>query len=262
MDAFLEARGLGLDLPIFTQEQRSAKATMGLFLRAAFQPPKREMRTTLDDVSFRLQSGDRVGVVGRNGAGKSTLLKVLVGAYPPSRGSLHVQGSRQALLNLALGFNQEATVVENILLRGIAMGLRPNQATAIIDEVLDFAELDEKAGHRLRTLSSGQRMRLGFALATAVQHEILIMDEWIGTGDASFVEKAKARIGSRVDNAQIVVLASHNFSMLRSVCNKAMLLEGGRLLALGEVDDVLRRYDELLHLPHHDAAPAAAIGGA
>jgi ABC-type polysaccharide/polyol phosphate transport system ATPase subunit len=258
MDVFLEAQGLGLDLPIFTQDQRSAKATVGLFLRAAFQPPKRELRTTLDDISFRLQPGDRVGIVGRNGAGKSTLLKVLVGAYPPTRGRLEVSGSKQALLNLALGFNQEATVVENILLRGIAMGLRPAQATAIIGEVLDFAELEEKAGHRLRTLSSGQRMRLGFALATAVQHEILIMDEWIGTGDASFVEKAKTRIQSRVDNAQIVVLASHNFSLLRSVCNKAMLLEGGRLLALGGVDDVLKRYDDVLHAPH--AAVMAGVG--
>lgn len=247
MDAYLEAKQLGLDLPIFTQDQRSTKATVGLFLRAAFQPPKRELRTTLDDVSFRLQAGDRVGVVGRNGAGKSTLLKLLVGAYPPTRGRLEVSGSRQALLNLALGFNQEATVVENILLRGIAMGLRPAQATAIIDEVLRFAELGEKAGHRLRTLSAGQRMRLGFALATAVQHDILIMDEWIGTGDAAFVEKAKNRLQSRVDNAKIVVLASHNFSLLRSVCNKAMLLERGRLLAMGEVDEVLKRYDEVLH---------------
>ncbi|MFC3551472.1 ABC transporter ATP-binding protein [Lysobacter cavernae] len=256
MNVFLEAQHLGLDLPIFTQEQRNVKATVGLFLRSAFQPPKRELRTTLDDVSFRLEPGDRVGVVGRNGAGKSTLLKVLVGAYPPSRGGLEVNGSRQALLNLALGFNQEATVVENIMLRGIAMGLRPAQAAAVIDEVLDFSELGEKAGHRLRTLSSGQRMRLGFALATAVQHEILIMDEWIGTGDASFVDKAKNRIRSRVDNAQIVVLASHNFSLLRSVCNKAMLLEGGKLLALGDVDEVLKGYDELLHMPHGDASPA------
>lgn len=246
VDTFLEARELGLDLPIFTQGQCSTRATMGLFLRAAFQPPKREMRTTLDGISFRLEAGDRVGVVGRNGAGKSTLLRVLVGAYPLSRGSLELRGGRQALLNLTLGFIQEATVVENILLRGIAMGLRPAQATEIIDEVLNFAEICEKAGHRLRTLSAGQRMRLGFAIATAVQHEILIMDEWIGTGDASFVDKATSRLNARVDNAQIVVLASHNFSLLRSVCNKAILLEGGRLLELGGVNDVLERYKAIV----------------
>jgi ABC-type polysaccharide/polyol phosphate transport system ATPase subunit len=242
MSIYLRAHQVGLDLPIFTQDQRSAKATLSLFLRAAFAPPRRELRTTLDDVSFALAPGDRVGVVGRNGAGKSTLLKVLVGAYPPTRGHLEVKGTRQALLNLALGFSQEATIVENIMLRGIAMGLRSQQAAGVIDEVLAFAELEEKAGHRLRTLSSGQRMRLGFALATSVQHEILIMDEWIGTGDVAFVDKAKQRLQSRVDSAQIVVLASHNAQLLRSVCNKAILLEAGKLVMCGEVETVLSAY--------------------
>ncbi|MBB5014454.1 ABC transporter ATP-binding protein [Rehaibacterium terrae] len=233
-------------MPLFTQDARGVRATLGLFLRAAFQPPRREVCTTLDGISFSLQAGDRLAVVGRNGAGKSTLLKVLVGAYPPTRGHVEICGSRQALLNLSLGFNQEATVVENIMLRGIAMGLRSQQASAVIDEVLDFAELTEKAGHRLRTLSAGQRMRLGFALATAVQHEILIMDEWIGTGDAGFVAKARDRIRSRVNNARIVVLASHNFQLIKDVCNVAMLLEAGRSLAYGPVEVVLRQYETLL----------------
>lgn len=249
MDVLLKAHEIGLDLPIYTQEQRSVRASLGVLLRAAFSPPRRELRTTLDGVSFEIRAGERVAIVGRNGAGKSTLLKVLIGAYPPSRGLLEVKGSRQALLNISLGFNHEATLVENILLRGIAMGLRYMQASAVIDEVLDFAELQDKAGHRLRTLSSGQRMRLGFALATAVQHEILIMDEWIGTGDAAFVEKATERLKSRVDNAKIVVLASHSAHLLRSVCNRAMLIESGRLIASGDVDDVLRQYNVLLHAP-------------
>ena len=247
MDVFLKAHKVGLDIPIYTQEQRSIRATLGVLVRAAFSPPKRELRTTLDDVSFEISSGDRVAVVGRNGAGKSTLLKVLIGAYPPSRGFIEVKGSRQALLNISLGFNQDATLVENILLRGIAMGLRPVQASAVIDEVLDFSELQEKAGHRLRTLSTGQRMRLGFALATAVQHEILIMDEWIGTGDAAFVERATERLKSRVDNAKIVVLASHSAHLLRNVCNRAMLIESGRMIAFGTVEDILAQYNTLLH---------------
>lgn len=242
----IEAQGVGLDIPLFAQSQRSVKASFGLLLKAAFETPQRELRTILDDISFSFQAGDRIGVVGRNGSGKSTLLKLLVGAYQPTRGLLETCGRRQALLNLSLGFNGEATLVENILLRGIAMGLRPKQAAAIIDEVLAFAELEEKAGHRLRTLSSGQRMRLGFALATAVQHEILVMDEWIGTGDAAFVKKAKDRIHSCVDNAQIVVLASHNLQLLRNVCNKALLLEGGRIRELGPVDEVLTHYRKLM----------------
>lgn len=222
------------------------RATFGLFMRAAFQPPRRVTRTILEGIDFRLDPGDRLGIVGRNGSGKSTLLKLLVGAYQPSRGHLEVQGGRQGLLNLSLGFNSEATVVENIMLRGIAMGMRPAEVYGIADDVLDFAELDDKAGHRLKTLSSGQRMRLGFALATAVPREILIMDEWLGTGDAAFVDKAKSRIQSHVDRAQIVVLASHSFSLLKSVCNKAMVLEEGKMAGFGEVKDVLQQYSDLL----------------
>jgi len=249
MDVFLKAHNVGLDIPIYTQDQRSIRATMGVLLRAAFSPPKRELRTTLQDVSFEISAGDRVAIVGRNGAGKSTLLKVLIGAYPPTRGFIEVKGSRQALLNISLGFNQDATLIENIMLRGIAMGLRAVQASGVIEEVLEFAGLQEKAGHRLRTLSAGQRMRLGFALATSVQNEILIMDEWIGTGDAAFVERATERLKSRVDNAKIVVLASHSPYLLRSVCNKAMLIEGGRMIAMGGVDDILEQYNALIHQP-------------
>lgn len=253
-EIYLRAREVGLDLPIYSQEQRTVKASLSVLLQAAFQPPKRLMRPTLRGISFDLEAGDRLAVLGRNGAGKSTLLRVLVGAYPPTTGRIEISGRRQALLNLSLGFSQEATVVENILLRGIAMGLRAKQAHAIVDEVLEFAELREKAGDRLRTLSSGQRMRLGFALATAVQHEILIMDEWIGTGDAGFVKKAQERIRSRVDSAQIVVLASHNFKLMEKVCNKAILLEGGKIHRVGSVKEVLAEFQQLLR--SEDAQPA------
>lgn len=256
MKAYIRARDIGLDLPLYTQEQRSIRATSSLFLRAAFQPPRRVLRTTLDGISFDIEEGERVALVGRNGAGKSTLLKILVGAYPPSRGTLEIAGSRQALLNLSLGFNSEATLVENILLRGIAMGMKPAQAASLTGDVLEFSELEEKAGHRLRTLSSGQRIRLGFALATSMQNEILIMDEWLGAGDASFIKKAKDRIRARVDNARIVVLASHNASLLKSVCNKALLIDEGRLVAVDGVDEVLAKYKELLR-PASGSKPAA-----
>lgn len=258
--AYLRARGLGLDLPLYTQEQRTMRASLSLLLQAALRPPKRQMRTTLDDINFDLGPGDRLAVLGRNGAGKSTLLKVLVGAYPPTRGALEVSGSRQALLNLSLGFNPEATVVENVLLRGIAMGLTPRQANAIVDEVLAFAELADKAGDRLRTLSSGQRMRLGFSLAPTIDNDILIMDEWIGTGDAGFVQKAQERIHAKVQDAQIVVLASHNFGLMKKVCNKAILLEGGRIQQAGDVETVLATFQALLR--EEAAVAAAAVAAA
>jgi len=254
-DIYLRAKRIGLDLPVYSQEQRSLKASLSVLVQAAFQPPKRVMRPTLRDISFNLDAGERLAVLGRNGAGKSTLLRVLVGAYPPTTGNLEVAGRRQALLNLSLGFSQEATVVENILLRGIAMGLKAKAAHAIVDEVLEFSELREKAGDRLRTLSSGQRMRLGFALATAVQHEILIMDEWIGTGDAGFVKKAQERIRSRVDSAQIVVLASHNFKLMENICTKAILLEGGRVHRAGPVKEVLDEFQQLLRAGGSESRP-------
>lgn len=258
MGVFIEADGLGLELPVYTQAARSAKATLGVLARAAFHPPKREVRKILDSVSFRLEAGDRLGIIGRNGAGKSTLLKVLVGAYPPSCGQLRVSGRRQALLNLNLGFLPEATLVENVLLRGIAMGLKQRQAAAILDEVLDFSELGVKAGDRLHTLSSGQRMRLGFALATSIQHEILIMDEWIGAGDAAFVEKAKGRMKSRVDNAEIVVVASHNLQLLRSVCTKVLHVEEGRQQFLGPVEDALKSYTQFVS--HAQSEQSVEVG--
>lgn len=211
-------------------------------MRSMFDPPKRSLRKVLHRFTFRLVPGDRLAVVGRNGSGKSTLLRVLVGAYPVSRGHLEVVGDTQALLNLNLGFNPDATVVENIMLRGVAMGMRPAVISGVVEDVLDFAGLQRKSGDRLRTLSSGQRMRLGFSLATAVQHQVLVMDEWIGTGDAVFVAKARRRLQSRVDSAEIVVLASHNMKLLRNVCNKGLHIDSGRQVAFGKAKDIIDSY--------------------
>jgi lipopolysaccharide transport system ATP-binding protein len=248
MTPALVANHLSLELPIFLQVERSARSWLSMMLRAAIDPPKREFRTIIDNVSFAGGEGDRIAIVGRNGAGKSTLLRILAGAYQPTTGSLELCGSRQALLNISLGFNGEATLKENIYLRGTAMGLRAAQLVDLVDPVLEFAELVEKSNHRLKTLSSGQRMRLGFAIATAIQHDIMIMDEWIGAGDASFILKAKQRLSGRVDGAKVVVLASHNFQLMRDVCNKGLLLEGGRVVYFGDIADTLREYDTLLKM--------------
>lgn len=244
--ASLNAHHVSLELPIFLQKERSSRSWISLLARAAFEPPQREFRKILDDIDFSATEGDRIAIVGRNGAGKSTLLRVLAGAYQPTSGLLRINGSRQALLNISLGFNGEATLKENIYLRGTAMGLRTLQLTELVEPVLEFAELQEKANHRLKTLSSGQRMRLGFAIATAVQHDIMVMDEWIGAGDASFIHKAKQRLLGRVDGAQIVILASHNFQLMKEVCNKGILLEGGKIIYAGEVHETLKEYEKIL----------------
>ncbi|MBA2237823.1 MAG: ABC transporter ATP-binding protein [Lysobacter sp.] len=246
MSAFIRADHLCLDVPIFLQRERDAKGWGAMFFGAAFDPPKRRMVRLLDDLSFEVNEGDRLAILGRNGAGKSTLLRVLNRVYQPTSGSLAFEGSCQALLNMSLGFNGEATVRENIFLRGIAMGLRSSFLRHQIDPILEFSGLHEKAAHRLRTLSTGQKMRLGFAISTSVQHDVILMDEWVGAGDTEFMEKAKERMQSRVGGSKIVVLASHSVGLLRDICNKGIVLEKGRLLHSGDITSALKCYHDML----------------
>ncbi|WP_417471477.1 ABC transporter ATP-binding protein [Luteimonas mephitis] len=255
MATHLIARNLGLKVPHFLQGERLKQNMYSMLATAAFTRSRREMRTLLRDISFEVPEGDRVAIMGRNGAGKTTLLRVMTGAFQPTEGVLDVQGSRQALLNLGLGFNQEATVRENVYLRAIAMGMPVAQIQEIMGQVLEFAELGDVLNHRLLTLSSGQRMRLGFAISTAVQHDIMLLDEWLGAGDAGFVEKARKRMTDRVDGSKIVMLASHNFPLLRKVCNKGLVLERGELVYFGEIEPAIVAYKKIYQAdPAHIAS--------
>ena len=246
MSAFIRADRVCLDVPIFLQREREAKGWGSVLFGAAFDPPKRRTVRLLDEISFEINEGDRLAILGRNGAGKSTLLRVLNRVYQPSSGALDVNGSCQALLNMSLGFNGEATVRENIFLRGIAMGLKASFLRHQIDPILEFSGLGEKSTHRLRTLSSGQKLRLGFAISTSVQHDIILMDEWVGAGDSEFMAKAKERMQSRVGGSKIVVLASHSIGLLRDMCNKGIVLERGKLLHAGDITSALKCYHDLL----------------
>ena len=246
MSARIHARGVTLDVPLYQQPERQASGWGALFLGAALDPPRRRLARLLEDIDFELGEGDRLAILGRNGAGKSTLLRVLNRVYQPTRGSLEVSGTCQALLNMSLGFNAEATVMENIFLRGVAMGLKAPFLRSQVPEILEFSGLAEKSGHRLRTLSSGQKMRLGFAISTSVQHDIILMDEWVGAGDADFMLKAKERMQSRVGGSKIVVLASHSTGLLRDICNRGIVLEQGKLVHAGDITSSLKYYHEML----------------
>ena len=261
MSARILARQVSLDVPVFLQRERPATGWAGMILGAAFDPPQRRLARLLDKVDLDIREGDRVAILGRNGAGKSTLLRVLNRVYQPTGGSVHVQGSCQALLNMSLGFNGEATVRENIFLRGVAMGLRSAFLREHLDDILEFAGLEHKAGHRLRTLSSGQRLRLGFAISTSVQHDIMLMDEWVGTGDANFMARAKSRMQDRVDGSSIVVLASHSIGLLRDVCNKGVVLERGRNVFAGDIASALGAYNQLLSRVRATGEPGDATDG-
>lgn len=239
MRAKLRVNDVSLELPYETQGGAGV-ATHSIL--STFAATQRRFATVLSSVSFEAGDGDRVGLLGLNGAGKTTLLRVLNGALPPTQGSVERSGTLQSLLSTTLGFNEYATVSENVLLRGTAMGLRYRQVAAAVDSILEFAGLEGKAKHRLYTLSAGQRMRLGFAISTSVQPDILLMDEWIGAGDENFISRAKERMLSRFHGSRIVVLASHSTALLRSMCTKAIVLDRGRMRFFGDISEGLDVY--------------------
>ena len=251
--ASIRLRDVSLQIPTFVQHQAAGDSWAKTLLGAAIDRPERQLKTILEGVDFEAKEGDRVALIGRNGAGKTTLLHLLTGCYLPTTGSVDIQGRRQALLNVSLGFNPEATVRENIFLRGAAMGLPMNVVRSVVGEVLEFAELVPYAGQRLATLSAGQRMRLGFAISTSVQPDIMLLDEWIGTGDLQFLQRARERMQDRVSGAHILVLASHSTDLLKRVCNRGVVIEKGRKVFEGSVARALAHYQQILN-PHSASA--------
>ena len=186
--------------------------------------------TALDGVSFSLTSGDRLGLVGSNGAGKTTLLKVLYNIYEPTRGTIDIDGRIDALFNINLGFRKEATGRRNIYLRGLLNGWSADEIENRMEDIISFAELDEFIDLPMKSYSSGMAARLAFSIATTLDPEILLMDEWIGAGDRAFQEKAQSRMSEIAARAGIIVLASHNQNLIDRTCNKIARLEKGRLV--------------------------------
>jgi homopolymeric O-antigen transport system ATP-binding protein len=189
----------------------------------------RRYLAALDGISFSLKSGDRLGLVGRNGSGKTTLLKALYGIYPPTTGRIDIVGRVDALFNIALGFRREATGRRNIELRGLINGWSPAEIAQRMDAIIEFTELGEFIDLPFKTYSQGMAARLAFAVATSLEPEILLMDEWIGAGDPAFQEKARARMSALASNAGIIVLATHNHDLIKRTCNKVLELENGRV---------------------------------
>lgn len=245
MSAYIRVRGAALDVPNYVQAPGGGRHFLSELAREAMSRSKREYRTLLQDIDLDAQEGDRVALLGRNGAGKTTLLRLLSGAFAPTRGTVEVRGTVQSLLSLSLGFLPEASVRENVFLRTAAMGLSMRHVAPLVGSILEFAGLAHAADHRLMTLSSGQRMRLGFAASTCIQHDVMLLDEWFGAGDAEFVSRARARMSDRVEGSSIVVLASHNVKMLKQVCNIGVVIDGGRIAFKGDLDEALAAYKRL-----------------
>jgi ABC-2 type transport system ATP-binding protein/lipopolysaccharide transport system ATP-binding protein len=196
----------------------------------------------LDEFSLSLSDGDRVALVGHNGAGKTTLLRVLAGIFEPVAGSVNIQGRVTPMFDISLGIDAESTGYENIILRGLYLGLSRAEIMERRDSVAEFTELGAFLNLPVRTYSAGMQARLAFAMATCIEPDILLLDEGIGAGDADFLAKANERLDQFIQKAGILVLASHSVDLVRRLCNKAVLMEHGRLIHSGDVDAVLDVY--------------------
>lgn len=198
----------------------------------------------LNHVTFQVKKGDRVGILGFNGAGKSTLLKVIAGVLKPSEGSVSVKGKIVPLLELGAGFAKEYTGAENIFLYGTVLGYSKEFLKEKYDEIVEFSELGKFIDVPVKNYSSGMRSRLGFAIATLVEPDVLILDEVLAVGDAKFRKKCEKRIQSLFDKGVTVLFVSHSLAQVKRICNKAILLEHGRIIAQGDIDKVSAIYEQ------------------
>ena len=239
----IEACNMSLQVPIITPAERSLLTSPGRLLSDFYlSRSQRSMATLIDNISFVLEPGQRLGLIGANGAGKSTLLRLLAGIYQPSGGRLTVNGTAKGLFDISLGMHQEATGLENIYMRGLQMGLSLKEIRALIPGVLEFSELVDHIEKPFATFSTGMRLRLAIAVSTMIEPDILLLDEWIGAGDARFNAKVKARMMGLVEDSRGLVIATHNRGLMRSLCTHGLVLDKGKMLFCGALEEALECY--------------------
>jgi ABC-2 type transport system ATP-binding protein len=216
-------------------------------------PSHRELQV-LDDISFEVPRGEFLGVTGRNGSGKSTLLKILAGIYRPDSGTVKAAGRIAPIIELGVGFNVDLPAYENVVMNAVMMGLTPAEARERFPEIIEFAELGDFQELKLKNYSSGMRARLGFAVMTHVDPEIMLFDEVLAVGDTRFKEKCATTFERLRAHGHTGVLVTHQMSALTKHCNSAILLEGGRIVARGEPETVAEEYEALqAHAPASSA---------
>lgn len=226
--------------------RRSGRVTLKEFMvRQLFRRsrnPVLEIRA-LDDICLDLTRGTRLGIIGHNGAGKSTLLKLLAGVYPPTSGARAVSGRISSLFDITLGFEPEATGWENVSYRAFLQGETPSSLRPKLHAIAEFSELGDFLNVPVRCYSSGMLMRLAFSIATAMEPEILLVDEVLSVGDMAFQEKARQRMQEMLERAHLIVMVSHDLDSLAKVCDQALLLDHGRIRMQGPTAEVIRAYE-------------------
>jgi ABC-2 type transport system ATP-binding protein len=239
----ISTEGACVDFPIFDAKSRSLKKTVaGLVGGNIDSAAKVPIIEALRDITLHLEHGARVGLVGHNGAGKSTLLRLLSGIYEPTRGSAAINGRVAPVFDLGVGMDPEISGLENIMIRGLFLGMTRKQMESRVDDIADFTELGDFLRMPLRTYSTGMRVRLALGVVTSIDPEILLLDEGIGAVDAAFLDKSKKRLSELVERSGLLVFASHSDEFLRELCDTALWMEHGRIKQQGPLEDVLRAY--------------------
>jgi ABC-type polysaccharide/polyol phosphate transport system ATPase subunit len=199
----------------------------------------------VDDLSFTVEAGEFFGIVGRNGSGKSTLLKCMAGIYEPNSGHIEVRGRLSPFIELGVGFNPELTARENVIINAIMLGLSRREAQRRFDEVIAFAELEEFLDLKLKNYSSGMQVRLAFAVAVQVDADVILVDEVLAVGDAAFQQKCFEQFERMKREGRTIVLVTHDMNAVRRFCHRALLIEHGRMVEIGDPATIARRYNEL-----------------
>ena len=221
--ALIKLHEASVDIPIYSNHNRSIKNSLLKKLTKDKILP--HSVRALNNITLDLRDGDRLGVMGPNGAGKSTLLRTLAGVYLPTSGTVEVEGRIASLIDISLGMEAEATGFENIRMRGIMMGLSLKQIKSMEEEIADFSGLGDFLHLPIRTYSTGMHMRLGFAVSTAVEADIILMDEWLSVGDSEFIQKAEKRLENFIGRSSILVIASHSEDLIQKTTNQILRLE-------------------------------------
>jgi len=242
--ASVSLKDISVDIPIYDVGSASLrKAVLQRTVGGRFgQTGSHVIVNALKTISFEAHDGDRIALIGDNGSGKSTLLRVLSGVYPPTNGTVRVEGNVSPMFDATLGMNMDATGIENIWMSGTIWGLTRTQIANSIDDITDFTDLGDYLNVPVRTYSTGMMLRLAFAIATVREPEILLIDEIIGVGDGSFFAKAFDRLQGIVQRARILFVASHADDLLRLICDKAIWLSHGNLVEFGDIDRVIAAY--------------------
>lgn len=245
--AKIKFKNVSLQYPVYEKDKksRSLKHTiLKMSIGGVLSKGKdRNNVNALSNLSFELNDGDIIGLVGHNGAGKSTLLRTIGRVYTPNSGNYIIDGRVQCLLNMFMGMNHQLTGFENIKLRGALMNIKKQDMEALYKDVEEFSDLGDFLYLPIRTYSTGMVLRLAFGLSTAIPADILAIDEVVGTGDDKFKEKAEARLKKFMAEAKIILMCNHDNDYLRKHCNKIMWLEHGKIQMIGETEEVIKAYE-------------------